>query len=477
MTGAPSTVVQQIEAPNERVDGFVDAVQRRRKRGHEVEAISDGSNEEASLERFAVDRETIARKVGARPSGAWVHEVARGDRTEAAGAPDRGVVREARPGRAEPLREHASAFEYWRLVEEREARRRHRAGNRVRRVTVAVQKCAGVPRLAPKEIEQRVGRAGHCEREDAARQPFRKAKDVRSDARFNAREEGSGSTEACHDLVEDEIDAVRVARAPEVVEELRRPHPHPAGTLHERFRDERGQGRAMLREVGLQRVARFLENDLGGAGAHFAPRIVRNCESLAAKQQRPEDRGHEVSELTHPDGPERVAMVRVTKRANLGSLPFTTQKLGLERHLERDLHRGRAVVGEEAPGQAWWQPPQETRRQLKRGFVSESCEEHMIQRRRLTCQRIDQLRVTVAMHARPPTRNAVEYAASSLEDQIGPLAPDDRNRRGELVLFHLGKRMPDMGNVHGNAVCPGSGKRRRHDPDDARSHCRTAGRR
>lgn len=203
MTGAPSTVVQQIEAPNERVDGFVDAVQRRRKRGHEVEAISDGSNEEASLERFAVDRETIARKVGARPSGAWVHEVARGDRTEAAGAPDRGVVREARPGRAEPLREHASAFEYWRLVEEREARRRHRAGNRVCRVTVAVQKCARLLRLAPKEIEQRVGRAGHCERKDAARQPFRKAKDVRSDARFNAREEGSGSTEACHDLVED----------------------------------------------------------------------------------------------------------------------------------------------------------------------------------------------------------------------------------------------------------------------------------
>jgi len=128
--GAALTLVQHLETPSERVDGFVDAIGRGRERRQEVEAVSDRANEEASLERLAVERETIARDVGARSSGAWVHEIARGDRAKAAGVPNRRVGRKARPGGAEPLREVLCMFEYGRLIEEREARGHERDDER-----------------------------------------------------------------------------------------------------------------------------------------------------------------------------------------------------------------------------------------------------------------------------------------------------------------------------------------------------------
>ena len=470
MMGAALTLVQHLETPSERVDGFVDAIGRGRERRQEVEAVSDRANEEASLERLAVERETIARDVGARSSGAWVHEIARGDRAKAAGVPNRRVGRKARPGGAEPLREVLCMFEYGRLIEEREARGRHRARNRVCRVAMPVQKCARLLGASPKQIEERIGRAGQCQREDAAGQSFRQAQDVGRDTRVNASEEGAGSTEARHDLVEDQIDAVLVACPPEVVQEFRGPHSHSAGSLHERLRDEGCERRAVLRKVGGNRIACFFEGDLSDAARQFTSRVARNFEPLAAKKQRPEDRRQKVSELTDPNGAERVPMIRVPERPNLGALPLAAQELGLEGHLEGDLHGGRAVVGEEASGQGWWESRQEARHELERRLVGDSREEYMVERRCLTRERLDEARMAVAVHAGPPARNAVENAAISLENQIGSLGPDDRDRRGELVLFHLREWMPDMGDIHRNAVCPRSGKRRSHEPDDARSH-------
>ena len=110
--------------------------------------------------------------------------------------------------------------------------------------------------------------------------------------------------------------------------------------------------------------------------------------------------------------------------------------------LQRHLHRGRAVVGEEDASEIARQETGQRRCQIDRRPMGEACEHHMGECGRLPGERLVQLGMGMPVGAGPPGRDEVEDLAAIGVEQRGALgARDDEGVCRGLVL---GEGMPDM---------------------------------
>ena len=114
----------------------------------------------------------------------------------------------------------------------------------------------------------------------------------------------------------------------------------------------------------------------------------------------------------------------------------------MEAHLDRDLDRGRAVVGEEAAREARGREAGERLGELERGRVREAGEQHVLEAPGLRGERRVDARVRVAEEVHPPRADAVEVAPALEVVQPYALAALDRHERQALVVVHLRAGMP-----------------------------------
>ena len=184
--------------------------------------------------------------------------------------------------------------------------------------------------LAEEALVDALGGQRRRERHVAAGQALAEAEEVGSDALLLAREHRPRSPEARRDLVADQQRAVAVAGLAHRAQIAGRLDAHPRRALDERLDDHGGDLLAVAVEGPLE---------LGGvAGRHVVgaeeERLVGGVEEVDAA-----DRGRA----------ERVAVVGVAQADERGAARVLAAALVpvLERHLERDLDRGRARVGVE----------------------------------------------------------------------------------------------------------------------------------
>ncbi len=156
-------------------------------------------------------------------------------------------------------------------------------------------------RVVVKRGVDRVGGHHRGQRQIAAGQALGQTQKIGSDAGLLVREEGAGATEADHDLVADQMDAVAVARFAGQAQIMRIVHDHPAGPLHQRFDDERGQGFMVCGQIGVQRRRRARRH-VGASLARPGGAEIRRGHGVGLAQQRRVGVLVE-SDVGHPQGP------------------------------------------------------------------------------------------------------------------------------------------------------------------------------
>ena len=281
---------------------------------------------------------------------AVLHEL---DRHDHAGLPhlrDVRVVRERRKRVRHAARQRAVPRDHVLVAEDAERRERRRAGERIAGVAVRVQERGQLQVVVVEGLVHGLGGEHHRERQVAAGQSLRQAQEVRADARLLAGEERAGAAEADRDLVRDQQHAVAVAGLAQEREVHGVVHAHRARALHQRLDDDGGD---LVRVLGQRRfhVREHAPAVRLPALARLAPVAVGGGHRDDVHQQR---LVHLLVELDVADGEraERLAVVAVRERDEAALLRPAEVVPVVEAHLDRDLDRGRAVVGEEAAREA-----------------------------------------------------------------------------------------------------------------------------
>ena len=118
--------------------------------------------------------------------------------------------------------------------------------------------------------------------------------------------------------------------------------------------------------------------------------------------------------------------------------------LELERHLQRDLGRGRARVRVEDPAQPGRGDLDQPRRQLGGPGVGEPEHRRVRHPVELVADRLVDLRVAMAVDVAPERGDAVDVMAAVGVDQLPALGPLDRQRLFLAPALLLGERMPEV---------------------------------
>lgn len=289
------------------------------------------------------------------------------------------------------------------------------------------------------------GGQGGRQGEHPAGERLAQAEDVRGGAGGGAGEQVPGAAEAGGDLVGDEQQAPLIADPAQpgdggVVVEA-----HPAGALHHRLHDHRGDLRGDRGvdggEVGvdLPRPGAAVRGpgreDLGGDGA--APQGVHAAVGIADAH-----RG------------AGVAVVAAAPGHQPGALRVPGGALVLQGHLHRDLHGHRSGVGEEDPVQVGFDQVEQPADQPHRRRVGEPAEHDVAHPAQLGVRGGGEPGVAVAVRHRPPGAHRVDELPAVGQPQPGALGGDhgQRGRRG-------GQRpvgVPDVRGVEGGEIGRGS---------------------
>ena len=216
------------------------------------------------------------------------------------------------------------------MLEEVHARVGCRAGKRVAHVGGPVLQ--GVARVAVQEsLEHGLAGDRGGEWKGAAGERFSQDDDVGDDMRFLEGEPRAGPEEAGGDLVEHEERAVLVARLAHTAERLGVMEAHSARALDERLDDDAGH-------VVGSRGHRLLER------AVVARRRERQVNRV--DPESPERAVHSVDRIRQRHRRERVPVVRTFEADDRAPRRAAVLE-GLDGHLQRDLDRHRAALGEE----------------------------------------------------------------------------------------------------------------------------------
>src|SRR6266511_753749 len=120
------------------------------------------------------------------------------------------------------------------------------------------------------------------------------------------------------------------------------------------------------------------------------------------------------------------------------------QLVMLVRHLERDLHRGRARVGEEDAGEPARDEPRELLGALDGGGRGEAEQGRVGDPPELRADGLVDLRDAVAVDVAPERGNAVEVAVPERVDEVRAVARVDDERLLREPVLHLRERVPQV---------------------------------
>ena len=220
----------------------------------------------------------------------------------------------------------------------------------------------------------------------------------------------------------------------------------PGRPLHQRLDDDRRHPVALpaqhvFQPVGAGQPARRVRQP------QRAPVAVRRGDRRRGEQQRPV-RLVEPVDAADRDGPDRVAVVGVLQPHERRPVLAPVAPVGVG-HLQRHLHRGGAVLGEEHPLEPARRQRHEAGGQLDGRRVGQAQERGVGQAAELLHDGGVDGPDAVAVHVDPQRGDTVEVAAPFGVDQLAALGPlDDQG----VVLhppLHGGERVPDVGLVEG----------------------------
>ena len=331
------------------------------------------------------------------------------------------------------------------LIENIEHGERRAAAERIPRVRMTVHERLA---LAPVRIERVVDLLlddgdghGHI----AARQPLREAHEIGRDARTFTRKEPSRTPKPRRDLIGDEEDIVRVAEGAQLSEIFLGVDAHPRAPLQERL-DDHGRRLVPMRGKGTLRVLKA-RTGTGVARLTIGTAVaVGRLDMDIVHHHRLIHLGKEIH-APHGECADRLAMIPLGEthkpRLSRASRLLTV----LERHLERRLHGGRAVIVEMEFRQTLGYERRQPLRELDRGAMGEIRKDDVLEPIQLRRNpRIDLL-VRMPEEIRPPRADDIEIALSVHVVEPRPLCVVDHHRRQLLIVLHLRTRMPDMAQV------------------------------
>ncbi len=213
--------------------------------------------------------------------------------------------------------------------------------------------------------------------------------------------------------------------------------PHAAGALHQRFDNESRERLGVAFQRLLQRVR--------------ARVVRRQRDTHMFRQHAAKERMHALVRIAHRHGTGGVAMIAAAERDEAGARPLPAIAPELDRHLERDLDRDRARIGEEHPVEVARQHVHQAAREAQRRLVHQPAEHHVRHGFGLADHGGANMWMVVAVAGRPPRRHAVDQLAPVRDHDAAALGARDRERRrGRL---HLCIRQPDMRPARRIPVC------------------------
>ena len=223
------------------------------------------------------------------------------------------------------------------------------------------------------------------------------------------REQLAGAPKTGGDLIEDEQQAVPVRHLPQHCQAFGRVGVHAAGTLEDRFDDDRGQLPGMrsrdVRELGCPRLHGFR-----GRGSS---RRGTGRKHVAGQQAR-EGGVHAVHGIADAHRREGVAVVSAADAEEPLPLRVPGRGLELHRQLQRNLHGHRTRVRKEHPlqtrpsGRGRGHVHQPLGKFHRRG-MREAAEHHMAETLQLPLCGGVQHRVAVAVDHRPPRGHRIHH--------------------------------------------------------------------
>ncbi|MNQ72515.1 hypothetical protein D3C85_872230 [compost metagenome] len=114
----------------------------------------------------------------------------------------------------------------------------------------------------------------------------------------------------------------------------------------------------------------------------------------------------------------------------------------VEAHFQRDFDARRAVIGVEAPGQAFRSHFHQAFGQFDHRLMAEASEDHMFQLIHLVLDPLVDPRVGMAEDVDPPGADRIEITFAFEVFEPHAFAALDRDQRQLFVVFHLGAGMP-----------------------------------
>ena len=148
---------------------------------------------------------------------------------------------------------------------------------------------------------------------------------------------------------------------------------------------------------------------------------------------------------THRHGPDGIAVIGALEGQQAGAALLADIGEILQRHLQRHLHRRRAVVGIEHPVQIARHQPGQFGGEAGRRFMGEIGEDHLLQLGSLIGDGLGDARVGMSMHIDPPGRHQIHVRLAVGGQDRSPLAA--HRHQGLRRRLLLSKGMPDMATV------------------------------
>ena len=335
-------------------------------------------------------------------------------------------------------------------LENAERRIRRGAGDWIGGVGVPVEERARA--IAAREcVVNAIGRKRRGQWQKSAGQSLGDAHQIGNDCGSFAGEHSARSAEAGEDFVRNQQHIVSGGQAADSGKKFLGMNDHPARALKQRLDNHGGDFIALLGKQALQFVQAF---DLAGC-AREADRAVRAVGRMRAQDRNSQgiERRGEWRIVAHRHRAHRIAVVGVFERDDfLFPRPSAILPI-LQGQLQRDFHRGRAVIREKNVAQRRGNNFAQARRKLFGRLVRKSREEDVFEPRGLFGDGLRDGRMRVAVNVDPPGRNRVQNLAPVLRLNKNAFAA--ANGKWRRVHAFLRERMPEMeiGSAHNLLEC------------------------
>ncbi|MNV27987.1 hypothetical protein D3C71_1191580 [compost metagenome] len=239
--------------------------------------------------------------------------------------------------------------------------------------------------------------------------------------------------------------AVAVAGLSQQLEVHRVVHAHATGALDQRL-DDHCRDRVVVFGQGLLHGGEHVARVFFPAHALGAQVAIRARHLDGVHQQRFVGLG-EQRHVAHRHRRHGFTVVAVGQGDETLFVRLAAVEPVVKAHFQRDFDAGRAVIGVEAPGQAFRRHLHQTLGQLDHRLMTEAGQDHMFELVDLVLDALVDPRVGVSEHIDPPGADRIEVAFAFEVFQPHAFPALDRDQRQLFVIFHLGAGMPQHGEI------------------------------